>query len=83
MTSRTLAEEALLCRGVNLERSTLAWNVVDIVVLSLAAVAARSVALVCSEIWSVHIGNALGIDIDHVKAVVGRAIDGSHASLSI
>ncbi len=35
-----------------------------------------------SEIWSVHIGNALGIDINHVEAVVRQAIEGSHASLS-
>ena len=36
---------ALLRRGVNLERVTLAWNVVGIVVLAFAAIAARSVAL--------------------------------------
>jgi len=35
-----------------------------------------------SEIWSVHIGTALGIDIDHVESVVRQAIEGSHASLS-
>jgi len=35
-----------------------------------------------SEIWSVHIGIALGIDIDHVEAVVHEAIEGSHISLS-
>lgn len=35
----------LLARGVMLERLTLGWNVVGIVVLALAAIAARSVAL--------------------------------------
>jgi len=35
-----------------------------------------------SEIWSVHIGNALGLDVEHVEAVVRRAIEGSHASMS-
>jgi uncharacterized membrane protein len=29
-----------------------------------------------SEIWSVHIGQALGIDAQHVESVVRRAIDG-------
>jgi uncharacterized membrane protein len=29
-----------------------------------------------SEIWSVHIGVALGIDVDHVEAVVEQAIAG-------
>jgi len=37
--------QRLLRRGVNLERVTLAWNVVGIVVLAVAAIAARSVAL--------------------------------------
>lgn len=32
-----------------------------------------------SEIWSVHIGQALGIDAAHVEAVVRQAIDGYHA----
>ncbi len=36
---------ALLRRGVNLERVTLAWNVIGIVVLAIAALSARSVAL--------------------------------------
>jgi divalent metal cation (Fe/Co/Zn/Cd) transporter len=40
MTSR-----ALLQRGVKLERVTMVWNVVGIVVLAVAAIAARSVAL--------------------------------------
>jgi uncharacterized membrane protein len=30
-----------------------------------------------AEIWSVHIGHALGIDIDHVEDVVHAAIQGS------
>jgi uncharacterized membrane protein len=29
-----------------------------------------------SEIWSVHIGEALGLDAEHVEAVVREAIDG-------
>jgi uncharacterized membrane protein len=35
-----------------------------------------------AEIWSVHIGQALGIDLDHVEKVVGRAIEGSRHQLS-
>jgi uncharacterized membrane protein len=35
-----------------------------------------------AEIWSVHIGQALGIDVDHVEAVVGRAIEGSRQQLN-
>ena len=35
-----------------------------------------------SEIWSVHIGQALGIDPEHVEAVVQRAIEGSRANLA-
>jgi uncharacterized membrane protein len=30
-----------------------------------------------AEIWAIHIGQALGIDVDHVEEVVRRAIDGS------
>ena len=30
-----------------------------------------------SEIWSVHIGQALGIDLNHVEDVVRQAIEGS------
>ena len=33
------------------------------------------------EIWSVHIGEALGLDVDHVEDVVRRAIDGAHADM--
>ena len=32
-----------------------------------------------SEIWSVHIGNALGLDAEHVESVVRAAIDGYRA----
>ena len=39
------ARQALLRRGFALEYATLAWNVIGIVVLAIAAVAARSVAL--------------------------------------
>jgi uncharacterized membrane protein len=35
-----------------------------------------------SEIWSVHIGEALGIDPAHVEEVVRQAIEGSRASLN-
>ena len=35
-----------------------------------------------SEIWSVHIGQALGIDPSHVEEVVKTAIAGSHAQVS-
>jgi uncharacterized membrane protein len=34
-----------------------------------------------SEIWSVHIGEALGLDVEHVEEVVRRAIDGAHQAL--
>jgi uncharacterized membrane protein len=34
-----------------------------------------------SEIWSVHIGQALGIDVDHVEDVVRMAIEGARAQL--
>jgi divalent metal cation (Fe/Co/Zn/Cd) transporter len=39
------ADRSVLTRGVNLERATLSWNLVGIVVLGWSAVAARSVAL--------------------------------------
>ncbi len=35
-----------------------------------------------SEIWSVHIGQALGIDVDHVEEIVNRAIAGIQAATS-
>jgi len=35
-----------------------------------------------SEIWSVHIGEALGVDPAHVEEVVRQAIEGSRASLN-
>ena len=34
-----------------------------------------------AEIWSVHIGSALGVDVDHVEDVVRDAIEGSRAQL--
>ena len=34
-----------------------------------------------SEIWSVHIGHALGVDPTHVEEVVRQAIEGSRAHL--
>ncbi|MCU1460966.1 MAG: hypothetical protein JWO37_1041 [Acidimicrobiales bacterium] len=35
-----------------------------------------------SEIWSVHIGHALGVDPSHVEEVVRTAIEGSRRELS-
>jgi uncharacterized membrane protein len=35
-----------------------------------------------AEIWSVHIGQALGIDVNHVEEVVRQAIEGSKQQLS-
>jgi uncharacterized membrane protein len=34
-----------------------------------------------AEIWAVHIGQALGVDINHVEEVVKLAIEGSRAQL--
>jgi uncharacterized membrane protein len=34
-----------------------------------------------AEIWSVHIGSALGVNVDHVEDVVKEAIQGSRAQL--
>jgi uncharacterized membrane protein len=34
-----------------------------------------------AEIWSVHIGQALGIDVEHVEEVVSAAIEGSRHQL--
>ncbi|MDX6351076.1 MAG: hypothetical protein QOF84_5866 [Streptomyces sp.] len=45
MTSDDNATKALLRRGFALEYATLGWNVIGIVVLAVAAVSARSVAL--------------------------------------
>ncbi|MEA2687221.1 MAG: hypothetical protein QOE93_2416 [Actinomycetota bacterium] len=36
-----------------------------------------------SEIWSVHIGHALGIDLNHVEDVVRQAIEGSRTQLGV
>lgn len=35
-----------------------------------------------AEIWAVHIGQALGIDVDHVEQVVRKAIEGSKQQLT-
>jgi uncharacterized membrane protein len=35
-----------------------------------------------SEIWAVHMGQALGIDATHVEDVVKRAIAGSHSEMA-
>ncbi|KPH99589.1 cation efflux protein [Actinobacteria bacterium OK074] len=45
MTATETSRDALLRRGFALEYATLGWNVVGIVVLAVAAVSARSVAL--------------------------------------
>lgn len=34
-----------------------------------------------SEIWSVHIGQALGIDVEHVEEIVRQAVSGARAEL--
>jgi uncharacterized membrane protein len=33
------------------------------------------------EIWSVHIGEVLGLDVEHVEDIVRRAIDGAQAAM--
>jgi len=33
------------------------------------------------EIWSVHIGEALGLDVDHVEDVVRRAVEGARQAM--
>jgi uncharacterized membrane protein len=33
------------------------------------------------EIWSVHIGEALGLDVEHVEDIVRRTIDGAQAAM--
>ncbi|HET7489692.1 MAG TPA: DUF1003 domain-containing protein [Acidimicrobiales bacterium] len=35
-----------------------------------------------SEIWSVHIGHALGVDPDHVEAAVRQAVEGYRSELA-
>ena len=34
-----------------------------------------------AEIWSVHIGEALGLDVEHVEATVRRAIEGAQQAM--
>jgi uncharacterized membrane protein len=34
-----------------------------------------------SEIWTIHIGEALGVDVDHVEEVVRKAVAGTRAQL--
>ena len=34
-----------------------------------------------AEIWSVHIGEALGLDVEHVEATVRRAIEGAQEAM--
>jgi len=62
----------LLHRGVNLERITLGWNVVGIVVLTVAALAARSVALAGFGLDSL-------VEIGASTVVLWELADSSHA----
>jgi uncharacterized membrane protein len=34
-----------------------------------------------AEIWSIHIGEALGLDVEHVEATVRRAIEGAQQAM--
>ena len=34
-----------------------------------------------AEIWSVHIGEAIGLDVEHVEATVRRAIEGAQQTM--
>ena len=36
-----------------------------------------------AEVWSVHIGQALGIDVDHVERIVGEAIEGYRSEATL
>ncbi len=71
MTTETDSAD-LLRRGVNLERVTLGWNVVGIVVLAVAAVAARSVALAGFGLDSL-------VEIGASTVVLWELADSSHA----
>ena len=51
-TPTAVGSAALLRRGRMLEGATLAWNVVGIVVLAIAAIAARSVARWPGSAWT-------------------------------
>ncbi len=64
--------QQLLRRGVNLERVTLGWNVVGIIVLAVAAVAARSVALAGFGLDSL-------VEIGASTVVLWELADSSHA----
>ncbi|MEI8240985.1 MAG: DUF1003 domain-containing protein, partial [Actinomycetota bacterium] len=33
------------------------------------------------EIWSIHIGEALGLDVEHVEEIVRRAIEGAQQAM--
>ena len=35
-----------------------------------------------SEIWAIHIGAALGVDVDHVEKVVKTTIAGARSQLA-
>lgn len=65
-------DETLLQRGIRLEQVTLAWNVVGIVVLAVAAVAARSVALAGFGLDSL-------VEIGASTVVLWELADTSHA----
>jgi uncharacterized membrane protein len=36
-----------------------------------------------AEVWSVHIGHALGLDVDHIEHIVGHVIDGYRAEQTL
>ncbi|SDM80215.1 hypothetical protein [Actinacidiphila guanduensis] len=67
--AKKISRRALLRRGFVLEYVTLAWNVVGVVVLAFAAVAARSVTLAGFDLDSL-------IEID-ASAVVVRELSGT------
>lgn len=35
-----------------------------------------------SEIWSIHIGEKLGIDVEHVEEIVQKALEGAQAAMA-
>ncbi len=35
-----------------------------------------------AEIWSIHIGEKLGIDVEHVEEIVQRALEGAQAAMA-
>jgi divalent metal cation (Fe/Co/Zn/Cd) transporter len=90
MTDLGRANQSLLCRGFALEYTTLAWNVVGVVVLAAAAWTARSVALAGFGLDSViEIGASAVViwelsDIGHDRQRRAlRLIGGAFAALAV